>query len=249
MLSYENTWKEIEQAKPEGAVIGIGAIEQHGAHLPLNMDCLSADYLARGIAREFGWYLLPSMPYGASCEHMDFPGTMTLRSETLVSFFRDIADSLRHHGIFKLVVVSGHGGNWFLKMMSREMNYFNRDMRVFIINTDRWFYPVLQELTQDKTLHHAGEHETGIVMHLRPELVKKEIPADDNPDYGFDMLDLVQSRAMAKGGHWGFPSKATAEKGKIFLERGLAAAVAYLRSRLESVAKLNTYESDRQERA
>ena len=137
MLSYESTWKEIEKAKPEGAVIGIGAIEQHGSHLPLNMDGLSVDYLARGIAREFGWYLLPPMPYGASCEHMDFPGTMTLRLETLISFFGDIADSLRHHGIFKLAVVFRHGGNWFLKMMSREMNYFKRAMRVFMINKRR----------------------------------------------------------------------------------------------------------------
>lgn len=239
LLSYESTWKQVEDARPAGAVIGIGAIEQHGTHLPLHMDCLSADYLARGIARELGWYLLPTMPYGASCEHMAFPGTVTLRSETLIAVFRDIADSLKRHGIPRLAIVSGHGGNWFLKMMSREMNYANPEMSVFVVHTDRWFYPVLQELTRDATLHHAGEHETGIVMHLRPDLVQPEIPADDNPEYGFDLLDLVQSRRMARGGHWGYPSKATAEKGRVFLEKGLAAAVAYLRSRISQVAELN----------
>ena len=239
MLSFESTWKEIEDAKSEGAVIGIGAIEQHGIHLPLNVDCMSADYLARGIAKEFGWYLLPTMPYGCSSEHMGFPGTMTMRSATLIAFFNDIADSLRYHGISKLVIVSGHGGNWFLKMMSREMNFQRKDMKVIVINTDRWFYPVLQQLTKDASLHHAGEHETAIAEFLHPELVKSPIPDDDNPDYGFDMLDLVQSRRLAAGGHWGFPSKSTPEKGRILLERGLESAVEYLRSRLQLIDKLH----------
>jgi len=248
MLSYESTWMDVAAAKPKGAVIGIGAIEQHGPHLPLNVDCLSADDLARGIAEAMDWLLLPTMPYGCSSEHMDFPGTITLRSETLVSFFKDLAASLQHHGITQLAVVSGHGGNWFLKMMAREMNFQNGKMRVFVINTDKWFYPVVQEMTSDKTLHHAGEHETALVMHLRPDLVKGAIPVDDNPDFDFDMLDLVQSRALAKSGHWGFPSKATPEKGRLFLERSLAVALKYLRSRLQLVEMLNGKRNEMEQR-
>ncbi|MDP6779226.1 MAG: creatininase family protein [Candidatus Latescibacteria bacterium] len=238
MLSYESTWKEIEDASPEGAVIGIGANEQHGPHLPLNMDCLSAEYLARGIAEAFDWYQLPTLPIGASAEHMDFPGTLTLRSETLIPVFRDIVSCLKRHGISRLTIVSGHGGNWFLKMMTRELNYDDLGVNVFLVNTDRWFYPVLQELTEDQTLHHAGEHETSVVMYLRPDLVKPVEVPDDSPDLEFDLLDLVQSRKLASTGIWGFPSKASAEKGKEFLEKGLQAAIAYLRSRLALVDEL-----------
>ncbi len=239
MLSYESTWKEIEDARPEGAVIGIGANEQHGPHLPLNMDCLSAEYLARGIAEAFDWYQLPTLPIGASAEHMDFPGTLTLRSETLISTFRDVLDCVKRHGIAKLAIVSGHGGNWFLKMMTRELNYEDLGVHVFLVNTDRWFYPVLQELTEDQTLHHAGEHETSVVMYLRPDLVKPVDVPDDSPGYEFDLLDLVQSRKLASTGVWGHPSKASAEKGKAFLEKGLQAAIDYLRSRLSLVEDLD----------
>jgi creatinine amidohydrolase len=238
MLSYESTWQEIETAKPEGAVIGIGAIEQHGPHLPLNMDCLSAEYLARGIAAEFGWYQLPTLPIGASAEHMDFPGTLTLRSETLIAIFADILDSVKRHGIPRLTIVSGHGGNWFLKMMVRELNYRHDDFTTFLVNTDRWFYPVLLEMSEDASLHHAGEHETGVVMFLRPDLVKPAPHEDCNPDYEFDMLDLVQSRKLVPSGVWGYASKATPEKGREFLEKGLEAAVSYIRSRLELVDEL-----------
>ncbi len=238
MLSYESTWQQVEEARPEGAVIGIGATEQHGPHLPLNMDCLSAEYLACGIAEAMDWYHLPTLSISASGEHMDFPGTLTLRSETLIAVFRDIVESLRHHGIRRLAIVSGHGGNWFLKMMVREFNLENPGTTVFLINTDRWFYPVLQEMTDDVTLHHAGEHETGIVMHLRPDLVVGPVPEDDSPDYGFDVLDLVQSRRLAVQGHWGYPSKASAENGRRFLERALEISVEYLRSRLDLVEEL-----------
>ena len=240
MLSYENTWKEVEDAKPDGAVVGIGAIEQHGHHLPLNMDCLSAEYLARGIAEAFDWYMAPTLPIGASAEHMAFPGTLTLRSETLIAIFSDILDSVKSHGMTKLTIVSGHGGNWFLKMMVRELNYRNSDFTTFLVNTDRWFYPVLLQMAEDESLHHAGEHETGVAMHLRPDLVKPTPHEDCNPDYGFDMLDLVQSRKLAPTGTWGFATKATPEKGKEFLERGVQAAVEYLRSRIDLVEKLNT---------
>lgn len=244
MLSYESTWKEIETAQPDGAVIGIGAIEQHGPHLPLNMDCLSAEYLARGIAEEFGWYMLPTLPIGASAEHMAFPGTLTLRSETLIAVFSDILESVKHHGITKLTIVSGHGGNWFLKMMVRELNFRQSGFTTFLVNTDRWFYPVLLEMTEDTSLHHAGEHETGVVMHLRPDLVKPGPHEDCNPDYEFDLLDLIQSRQLVPTGVWGFASKATPEKGKEFLEKGLQAAVAYIRSRIALVERLNDSPAD-----
>lgn len=239
MLNYESTWKDVEDAKPDGAVIGIGAIEQHGPHLPLNMDCLSAEYLAQGIAEAFDWYQLPTLPIGASAEHMAFSGTLTLRSETLMAIFDDIVDAVKRHGISKLTIVSGHGGNWFLKIMVRELNYRHADFKTFLVNTDRWFYPVLLEVSEDASLHHAGEHETGVVMHLRPDLVKPGPHDDDNPDYEFDMLDLVQSRKLVPSGVWGYATKATPEKGKEFLEKGLEEAVNYIRSRLELVDQLS----------
>ena len=129
-LGYESTWKQVEAARPQGAVVGIGATEQHGPHLPLNMDCLSAEYLAGGIAKAMDWFLLPTLPIGASREHMAFPGTLTLRTETFLAIFRDIVDSVVHHGIDKLAIVSGHGGNWFLKAMVRELNLERSDITI-----------------------------------------------------------------------------------------------------------------------
>jgi len=239
MLSYENTWKEIAEAKPEGAVIGIGAIEGHGTHLPLSVDFMTADYLSRGIAEALGWYMLPTLPIGASSEHMSFPGTLTLRTETLMAVCKDIFDSVRHHGIGKLAFVSGHGGNWFLKPMVREFNHLESGVTTFMVGADRWFYAAIREMTDDPGLHHGAEHETAAVMHLRPELVKPPIPEDWNPELEADMLDLVQYRKMAPSGMWGFASKATPETGQRFMERALELAIAYLRSRIAAVEQLN----------
>lgn len=95
------------------AILPLGANEQHGPHLELRTDIAIAEAFARKLADDLGddAVLCPPVPYGLSEHHMRFPGTLTLRPRTFISAILDIAESLAEHGIRRLIVVNGHGGN------------------------------------------------------------------------------------------------------------------------------------------
>ena len=111
MVTALNTWEEVASSGTEIAILPIGAIEQHGRHLPLGTDWLIADQVAKKLGERLNAYVLPALPYGNSQEHMGFTGTITLRPQTLALIIEDIVLSLRHHGIKNMVVLSSHGGN------------------------------------------------------------------------------------------------------------------------------------------
>ena len=105
MVTVFNTWEEVGNSGAEIAILPIGAIEQHGRHLPLGTDWLIADQAGKKLGERLNAYVLPALPYGNSQEHMGFPGTITLRPQTLALIIEDIVLSLQHHGIKKIVVL------------------------------------------------------------------------------------------------------------------------------------------------
>ncbi|HEY9599681.1 MAG TPA: creatininase family protein, partial [Cyanophyceae cyanobacterium] len=111
------TWTDI-QAMPdqENVVIiqPVGAIEQHGPHLPLIVDAaIGVGVLGKALAKlpaEIPAYALPPLYYGKSNEHWQFPGTITLSAQTLLAVLMEMADSLYQSGFRKLVLMNSHGG-------------------------------------------------------------------------------------------------------------------------------------------
>ena len=102
--------------KKEGVVIlPIGAVEQHGAHLPLLTDTLIAsgglDRALTQLPDDVNAWALPPMSYGKSNEHINFPGTITFSAETLMAVLRDIGASVARAGFRRLAFLNGHGGN------------------------------------------------------------------------------------------------------------------------------------------
>lgn len=93
-----------------------------GRHLPVGTDWLIALGHARELSEELDAYLLPAMPYGCSVEHMQFPGTVTLRPTTLAAFLEDMVIPVYRQGFRKIVVLSTHGGNWVPKPFLRELS-------------------------------------------------------------------------------------------------------------------------------
>jgi hypothetical protein len=114
-------------------LLPVGAVEQHGPHLPLDTDAFDADYLARRVAEACSDpkpLVLPAISYGVSYHHADFTGTISIANETLARLVYEIGISVSRNGIQKLVIINGHGGN------SPALNYaaqkINRDAHIFV---------------------------------------------------------------------------------------------------------------------
>ena len=230
MVTVENTWVEVEQSGADIVVIPIGSIEQHGPHLPLGTDWFAADRLAEQIARELNAYLLPALPVSNSQEHLDFPGSVSLRPHTLALVLEDMVLSLAHRGFRKFVVVNTHGGNWVLKPAIRDINFRHPDLMVIMSHG-----PMPGDRAAIPPEIHAGAGETGSVLSSQPDLVK-EGAEDFTPAYGREYLDYVGMRKVSPSGIWGKPSEAAPDA-----HRGEARArqsVEYVRATFAELEKL-----------
>jgi creatinine amidohydrolase len=113
MLLQTSTWPEVEAylARSKGALIPIGATEQHGPMGLIGTDAICAEEVARGAGEAAGVLVGPTISVGMSHHHMEFPGSMTLKPSTLILVIRDYVLSLVDHGLERFVFVNGHGGN------------------------------------------------------------------------------------------------------------------------------------------
>ena len=121
----ETTWKTIKDQQIDLAVLPWGATEAHNYHLPFATDNILVDEIARESARE-AWnrgarpIVLPLIPFGVNTGQMDIRLNINLNPSTQLAILDDIADVLNRHGIYKFLILNGHGGNDF-KQMIREL--------------------------------------------------------------------------------------------------------------------------------
>lgn len=251
----ELSWPEINDAIEDEAmvVIPVGATEDHGHHLPVDVDRVIAETVCeRTVEMRDDTLLFPTVDHGYLPHHMDFPGGITIGWETYVKYMIDICVSLAHHGFRKILMVNGHGSNQhLLQQVARQVILQYPHVHCAMLS---WWdiEEVRAEAREirDAGPHgtsHAGEMETSIYLHLRPDDVDMEqAPRDLNyPQYShFNAYDLAGERdpewstsatmmewwsTLSETGTRGDASVATAEKG----ERFLAAAVAGLHSVLD----------------
>jgi mycofactocin precursor peptide peptidase len=177
-------------------LVPVGSFEQHGPHLPFETDTIIAEAVAKEVAKSVGGTVGASIPIGVSPEHMDFPGTKTLTEEE----FKEKVKGAAGDGV---VFVNGHGGN----------NRCLRELGVRHISLTTLFKPY----------DHAGEIETSLIMHLKPDLVK----ADKIRRHDFRWPDKGgwKMKDYSKSGVLGDPTGASAEKGKEYLRRLVDASV------------------------
>jgi creatinine amidohydrolase len=215
-LDLHNTSAEIGAARPAIAVLGIGAIEQHSAHLPLATDWIWASEVSRLVAEELGALLVPALPFSMSQCHGPVPGTVWLRPETLAAVLRDVVLSLQAQGIHQVVIVNAHGGNPVLEPAVEELNRTCSDMMVILPE----FYggaEVSALFDHSDVDVHAGEMETSFMLALCPDLVGPE-RADCVPAVGRSFFDYAFLLTWAPDGVLGVPSAASVEKGRRALQ-------------------------------
>ena len=143
----ELTSREFAALDPEGtvAILPVGAIEQHGPHLPVAVDtCLNEAIVRRGLElmpAGLPALVLPTMAVGKSNEHVDFPGTLTLSAETLGRVWYEIGASVRRAGVRKLLLFNSHGGQpQVMQIVARELRV-DHDMLVVAANWYSWGLP------------------------------------------------------------------------------------------------------------
>ena len=153
------------QAAKTIAVLPVAATEQHGPHLPLSVDTVLVDGIVTAalahLAADLNVLFLPTQAVGLSPEHARFPGTLTLKNETILRLWTDIGESVAASGIQKLLLFNSHGGNVSV------MDLVARDLRArlgMLVYSASWFnLPLIDAQGQDvNALFSADEHRFGI---------------------------------------------------------------------------------------
>jgi creatinine amidohydrolase len=243
----EFTWPEIRDAVAQNrvAVLPVGTVEQHGPHLPLVTDVLTASEMSRRAVERLPGkaVLLPPVYYSFNEHHLDFPGTIAVEGQTIVNYVTDIGRSLAHHGFSKILLVNGHGSNVpFLDVAAR--NITNRTEAICAMVSwwsliPRALFDELRESEFPGGMAHGCELETSVLLYLRGDLVQFE---KAQKDISFQPTEFfywdLQAPAPVQFQEWfsrysrtgtvGDPTKATAEKGRRFIEAVVDRMVALI---------------------
>lgn len=223
VLLGEMSWVEAKEyfEKKDIVILPVGSTEQHGPANPLGTDYLIAKGLGEEVAKRVGVVCLPVVPFGVSSHHRQFWGTIFVSPRTLGKYVKDVCLALKFHGVRKVVVVNGHGGNLAaLAEMSREL----RDEGVFVSVFQWWLAAVklLPGLFRPEERRHAGAEETSVNMALHSHLVNVGKLVDEEPRKhavqveGLTLpLDTIDETTS---GVFGTQTTASAEKGKKVFE-------------------------------
>lgn len=236
----DHTWPEIGEAAGQNKVVvlPVGSVEDHGYHLPLDMDhqvekiCLEA-----GRRRPDLFLIAPLIPYGFNLHHLDWPGTVHVASDHFINYCLDVCKSFAHHGFRKILIMNGHGSNMpNLDIVARKVVLETGAHCAATIWTNLCLdaFGKMRE-TQYPGSGHADEIETSLYLHLDESRVQidkavKEIPESwASSKYFF--LDLEKGAPVLYMDWWtrwnvsgvvGDPTVATREKGEILWEETIA---------------------------
>ena len=221
------------------ALVPIGSIEQHGPHLPVQVDTLLVTEVARRsaqlVATSLPIVVLPTIWSGLAEHHMSLGGTLTLDLETFFGLVRGIVRSVARNGLKKILLLNGHGGN--MAALNALVGELSVEMSMPIALVTYWiaaqqeFSRILEEQTN---VLHACEAETSMLLALRPDLVdmsalERVIPPREWAGGDSDVYVWQSVSDWSPSGVAGVPGAASSEKG----ERLLNAASRALADRLQ----------------
>lgn len=255
----ERTWEEVEKhlESDDIVLVPVGSTEQHGPAGPLGVDTYAAIALAEDAARRTGVLCTPPLWFGDSGHHLKFPGTVSLRTETLIEVIKDICRSLAGHGFKKIVIINGHK-NANLAAVSSAVKYLHEyelpDV-IFAVADPMYLAKGIAQQVKSTVEHHAGELEISHVWYRFPQLIKVDrlsaataegvdleqtlspFSVKDLLGPNGDTIEVVwnskEQRAFAPTGAFSDASRASREKGRAYhdyMVENLVKFIGWLRS-------------------
>lgn len=230
VLLEELVWPEVESALESGtrtAIVAVGSIEQHGPHLPLNMDTLNGDELSRRIALKLGDALAaPTIRPGCSGHHMEFPGRITVPPETLMDTIRSYCRSLDEHGFEYIVLVPTHGGNFGpVTTVAPEVAREIKATVITLADLDEHMQLLNDGLSEagieySQDVIHAGAAETAMILAIEERLVRTD-RIERGPEGKISPARLLSEgfKSITENGVLGDPNEATKEAGEAIIEK------------------------------
>jgi creatinine amidohydrolase len=245
---YERlTWPEINIAVDQRKVIvlPIGSVEQHGYHLPIDVDVRIASSIALEAGKRSPEDLLvmPPVTFGY-CHHvMDFPGTISIEPSTFVKVLMDIARSVAHHGFKRIIMINGHGSNAHLVDQAGRQTNLQTDAMCCTLS---WWQLIAKYWNEEVRESgpggsaHACELETSVYLHLDAAAVRRDRISGALPNFVTDVpggdkwqwVDLTLGAGPAsiidwtssysESGSFGAPELATEEKGRLVFDRAVS---------------------------
>jgi creatinine amidohydrolase len=226
------TWQEVDALDRNiVVVIPTGSLEQHGAHLPLLTDSLIATAVTTAVEKAMPAQVLltPCIWLGASGHHLPFAGTCSASMSGYIEAVTQIVESLKRHRFHRFVIINGHGGNNEPNGVAlRALKLDNPNLTLGHAGYDQFCaHDTSLVLTGPaKSIQHACEAETSLMLHLFPDKVRTEKIRDDglvsNPPTSclVNMWDEISEQGVL-----GYATQATADKGKIIFEAAVLGIV------------------------
>jgi creatinine amidohydrolase len=213
-LTMEEFRLKMESEEQPVVVLPIGAVEEHGEHLPLGTDTFQPLHVIEKVSEQVDLLIAPPIFYGLCNSTRNFPGTISLRFATLYNLILDILNEFARHGVRRIVILSGHAGRPHMaaiKEAGSELMRTNPEIKLMVLSD----YDIVYELRGkefDPADGHAGDIETSRILAIRPELVKGEGVASkpDFPPYRI----LPDPEKYFPSGIMGDPTKADEKKGE-----------------------------------
>ena len=231
LIIDQMTWPELdaEMKNIKLAIVPVGSCEQHGPNTTFATDTARAAAYSRLLAKRLGnkVVVFPPVDYGLSLHHMDFPGTVTLRVETMLHLLEDIAVSICKHGIRKILFLNAHGGNF--PALDGAIIKLKQEHSI-----DAYWSAIGSEISTGglvglpKLIGHACEVETSQTLYLCPEIVRENRIPSQMQDSMLTRDSFVKGNAAwswkydaSLNGALGDARKATAEIGREMTEASL----------------------------
>jgi len=221
---FEMSWTEFEDLVKERdfAFLPVGALEQHGPHLPMGTDVIIAEHVCERLAEATGGLLLPGLAYTPSFSLRRFPGTVSLSDETFAAELVEIAESLFEHGVKTIFIFVAHlGAAAACKAAERKLLLTSRARFVNLVLPG--YNEAIKKYCKSKRWHatfaHAEEYETSAVLAIRPDLVDMKKAVSEYPEHDplFGAVSITWDE-FCESGVIGDATAATAETGRKIMD-------------------------------